>query len=1426
MKSKTLTYFKLACLFSFYFLCAYIPSIAQVSGSVLQKGLVRTQNFLGRQGSPVDSAIITLSGTKGNAAYSGKDGRFCISVDKEKTFCVSSVTLLNGRKDLKVMEPLPSDKRQYTDKTDLVIVMTSEKEQNEFVRTKMEEERNSQDIKFRKYKEEQKKLFNEKQIELDTLMNRVAEYEKMMTNNLKLFEYIIKNQSKKDFNDTDSICNALEEALTKGDYAKFDEIYESTGTPEGKALEISYWGKMEKIASESKKNAIEHSLRVEEEKLKKDLKLMNYDGVKKDYQNILRYDSTNVEYICQWGYLEETYYSNYHCADSLYKQALLIAQLRKIDNPETLATIHNHLGDICYLLVELEKAQEHYEESIRILTEAGQSKSSEIYTAYVGMGKIKKMYGKFDQAEKYFRKVIDVNVAEINKRAHIVGRISLANIDINLNNFQQALYSLVSLKREIENDPDIKLEELGDLYSDMIDCLYLKGDYTEAFEIGNEALLYINSHSSGYNYHKAAVLISQARALNGLGRIQESKINLDSALVITNKVLGDKHPYIALVLQSLGDYYIETGEFDLAKNMLLRSISLIESKFGTNKLNSASALYSLLSYYYQVDDRLNARETLNQIRIIYKKENIDNILWHNQLNVYEAYLNVRDGNIKTAKKAKDVLEEAIAIHKKALGEDSPTIITLYKRLSQFATSVDEYKEYIEKAKKLARKIFGSNSYQFKMIELEETNLYLSLGEHKKVESILNDVEHIFINRYGADNYQMNELFQKMGDFYLDKQEYNNAEAIFRRQYNVMTQTFGERSYPVVQSLLSLGMLYGQLGYNQKAMDMFVQADSIICERFGQNSFNRIPIRLAVCNGMINMKKIDEALELFQSLKSSITNQVSKNHTIYLQALSTESKIYQAMGDLPKAINCMQKSFDLYQQQIERNLTSPLLLTYYGELSQLYMLSGQWKQATQLNENALQTAKRLYGDNAIPTMRILMQKADLLRNRPDCPDCYELAQKIYLDVHEAFEKKYGPDAIEMYSIALRMAEMEVSKGQVENAIMRLVSLRDKLKEKYGKDFWPLISVYTALGSTYRMKMQFPEGETMYKEALDLAEKFHGKNSPELINILTEYSQCSYGKPNKYLLDRALSIACSAYGRKHLLTLQLEAKIGTLKLSDNMAEAKSIFDRYYQAAENAVKKNKVHVSGLIEPLQYLAQYHKLQAQLAYNNAVIMKQNLDKALEYLNRICVIIRDTYGQDTPMQLPALSEIIDIYTGMGKLDSLASSINQYLNISLVSYGENSYQVAYGYRLQARLLFWTFYDNGLIEEEKAKMVEEKYQQAIGIFNRLYNRDTKNRIFFTWQLQIEIAQIKSILNKKEEAMDILDRTIKEVLSLDEDSRIFPYYELLKNKIEFMKHLEKGYAELNPYVKEICRIAQSPQLSSDPQVKAFIQELKGNR
>ena len=379
---------------------------------------------------------------------------------------------------------------------------------------------------------------------------------------------------------------------------------------------------------------------------------------------------------------------NFEKAEEIYQENLKIYQeLHGEDHPEVAVSLNN-LGYVYFYKGDNLKAEECFKRSLGIYQRKYEGRNHPtIATAMNNLGLVNKKKGDFFEAEDFYKKSLIM-------RQYLFGENHIS-VATSYNNLGE-LYESQDLTKSIDYYTEsLKIREtiLGRKHSDVADSLNNLGGIFLKME----------------NWPKAEEYYS-------------------SSLEIYQGLFGEKNQLVATSYNNLGKTFKNDGKYFKADECYLKSLSINQSLFGENNLSVATAYNNLGNLYKAMGKLEKALEFYRknlEIKVILSGKNDNSVA--NCYNIM-AFLYRKKGDFV---KAEENYIESLNIKKRIHGEKHAEVAVEFRNLGYVYQKQNDFlkaEEFYKKSLEINKGLFSENHHSVKICEV-----YLEELSKKKAE---------------------------------------------------------------------------------------------------------------------------------------------------------------------------------------------------------------------------------------------------------------------------------------------------------------------------------------------------------------------------------------------------------------------------------------------------------------------------------------------------------------------------------------------------------------------------------------------------------------------------------------------------------------------------------------------------------------------
>lgn len=329
---------------------------------------------------------------------------------------------------------------------------------------------------------------------------------------------------------------------------------------------------------------------------------------------------------------------------------------------------------------------------------------------------------KYNKALKLAKKLYPPNSIKL-----IEILLPLARVHINRLESEQANDYLVDAQNLLKNNssknaPLVQAKVQAEIFQLKGELLFRKGKTNEAVKQYRLTLNLRKKHLSPADPAIAQTIISLAGALKGVHLFSESEELYHQGFALYEKQVGSEHPYIATILNNLGQLYYLQGRYQESENVLKRALEIKHQFYHPDHISLAETYNHLGYLYYLLEQNTQSIQNFNRAISIWSKPDSSRPRYRANAQTWIAVSLHRQGKSQLALKK---LFSALKVLREKYGDFS---IATSETLHQIANIMFSLKRYSEAEKYYLNGItaasqFGSGDW------LEEINLHSEIAKY-------------------------------------------------------------------------------------------------------------------------------------------------------------------------------------------------------------------------------------------------------------------------------------------------------------------------------------------------------------------------------------------------------------------------------------------------------------------------------------------------------------------------------------------------------------------------------------------------------------------------------------------------------------------------------------------------------------------------
>lgn len=425
-------------------------------------------------------------------------------------------------------------------------------------------------------------------------------------------------------------------------------------------------------------------------------------------------------------------------------------------------------------------------------------------------------------------------------------------------------------------------------------------------------------------------------------------------------------------------------------------------------------------------------------------------------------------------------------------------------------------------------------------------LYEHLGDFDKAVEYNTKCHELMSRIQGNDNPSSLLVLIKLADSYIKKGDNQSAKAFKVEAYESMKKVLGETHYYTIFALSNLAVSYAESGDTQKVLELYDKFDV-----FTKKAMVEMPPEYVLTS----------------------TN-------------PTDEHIIRGDGQkvLDISINSNVLELDILGNANQLGLVS---MVFFAEA--FYDLKN-FPKAIELYENAYESAKRIFGDNATTTIEILTNLAHSYNYLGD----KQKALPIYQNNYEFWKNKFGKNHPFTYKGLWFLAQIYSDLDDTQKAMQIYDELYGILREVQNDEDPDKQDILNDIAKAYFNFDDFQKALQIFEELYELQKKVPSDNLYDSLDTLDNIAVVNSQLGN---IQKAVDIHEMVY--KHRKNIQGEKHPDTLWTLDKLADEYYRLGDKHKALELSEKcyemSRKIQGDDYPDTLEYLSLIQKIQQEI---------------------------------------------------------------------------------------------------------------------------------------------------------------------------------------------------------------------------------------
>ncbi len=362
-------------------------------------------------------------------------------------------------------------------------------------------------------------------------------------------------------------------------------------------------------------------------------------------------------------------------------------------------------------------------------------------------------------------------------------------------------------------------------------------------------------------------------------------------------------------------------------------------------------------------------------------------------------------------------EQALAIRRKVLGQDHPSVATSLNNLAALYESQGRYREVeplYRKALEMRQRLLGNEHPDVAASLNNLAALYALQGRYSEAEAFYRKALEMNKRLLSSEHPNMAASLNNLALLYDSQGRYSEAEPLFRQTLEMRQRLLGKEHPSVAISLNNLALSYTQQGRYSEAEPLFRQTLEMRQRLLGKEhpsvatSLNNLAFLYA------SQGRYSEAEPLYRKVLEMRQRLLGNEHPDIAASLNNLAGLYYSQRRYSEAESLFRQALEMNKRLLGNE--HPSVANSLNNLALWYASQGRYSEAEPIYRKALKMRQRLLG-NEHPDIATSLNNLALLC---DSQERYSEAEPLFrqaLEMRQRLLGKEHPDvAISLNNLA--------------------------------------------------------------------------------------------------------------------------------------------------------------------------------------------------------------------------------------------------------------------------------------------------------------------------------------------------------------------------------------------------------------------------
>lgn len=518
--------------------------------------------------------------------------------------------------------------------------------------------------------------------------------------------------------------------------------------------------------------------------------------------------------------------------------------------------------------------------------------------------------------------------------------------------------------------------------------------------------------------------------------------------------------------------------------------------------------------------------------------------------------------------AQPLLEQYLAAHREALGDDHPGTATSYNNVAANLQALGNYTEaemMLKKALAICRRVLGeehpSTAAAYRNVSVNLT----TQGKYSDAQPLLKKAVDSCRRVFGDDHPQTALAYDSIGHNLHALGQYGEALAFFQRGLNIDRANYGDNHANLATSYNNVATSLSELARHSEAQEQYRKALDIYLRSVGEvhadtaTAYNNLAVSLNMQGKYVDAQPLGQkALDIRRRL-------FGNDHIVTAESLSNVAANLDDLARYSEALPLHHKALQIRKQSVGTHID---IVNSYTNLASNLRAQGRYAEAQPLTQQALFVCRRLFGDDHPATASCYNNLAGALESQGKYFEARQLHEEALAISRRLFGEQNHHTARSYHNLAGNLQEQRKYKD-AQLLFERSLEIRRSI---FGDEHLDTAYSYSALGLNLIHQGNFGDAQHWGQKALDIRSRMLVEGHPDIAlsanNLAISLAASGNVRQAKSLLQQTLDMRLRVLGEYHDSTFASYMNMAVISvLERDYTEARRTLERASRTFEAA-------------------------------------------------------------------------------------------------------------------------------------------------------------------------------------------------------------------------------------------------------------------